>query len=193
MQNQLPEENNPTALLLNGCGESVWESLEPKKQIAAIEYAVKGTYTAAAKKVGSTPATIRKWAKDMRFAALVKHQMELLQQESLVSALMLERMALDVFEVAMGEEVTHAVDKDGDGYSAPITNLPAANQAIATIHRIKSDQERIKVEKDKNKNGQQVIVNIENANFNSNQHFDMLKRKQGVDVDTGEGRVIEHE
>ncbi|QZI91186.1 hypothetical protein PODOV044v1_p0003 [Vibrio phage 23E28.1] len=186
----LSQETEKTATLPIGSNVNIWELLEPNKQIMAIEYAMTGSYSAAAKKAGVEPRTARKWGKDARVMALVKHQLDQLAQVSLVSPLMLERMALDIFDVAMAKEETCTIDKEGGTHEEKLHNLPAANQAIATLHRIQSDREKISVEKDKAKGGQTVILKIEQANFNSNQHFDMLKNATSTDVSTVEEGVI---
>lgn len=177
MPNLSQEENSPTGLQPSISSRNIWQSLDPKKYMAAVKYAETGSYAAAAREVGSRPETVRKWGKDLRFSALVSHLLSQYEETSLVSRLLLERMALDVYAVAMGEEDTHGVDKDGVGYSAPTTNLPAANQAISTLHRINHDTESRKIDRDKQNSGQTVILNIEQANFNSNQHFEMLQQK----------------
>lgn len=190
MQNQLLEANSPTEQLPNTSSPNVWDSLDPKMYMVAVKYAETGNYAAAAKEVGVRPETARKWGRDIRVAALVAHQLKQYEEVSLVSRTVLERMALDVYDVAMGNEDTHGVYKDGGSYSEPVTNLPAANQAVATLHRINHDTESRKIESSKSKAGQTVVLNIEQANFNSNQHFDMLKQRNGQTI---EGEIIDGE
>ena len=175
--------SNPSGQLNSGSQTNVWDNLEPNKQLVAIHYAGTGSWAEAARKVGVSADTARKWGKDVRVLALVNHC--LAQVPSLVSRPMLERMQLDVYAMAVGEEDSHGVDKDGATWSAPVTNLPAANQAIANLHRMSVEDRKIVVEERKAGSGQrQVTLSFGRENADPDRHFKMLQQRQdSVDVD----------
>lgn len=182
-QQELLTETSLTEPQLNGSNGNVWDNLEPKKQLLAIHYAGLGTWTAAAKEVGISPDTARKWGKDVRVLALVNHCLAAVP--SLVSKPMLQRMQLDIYEMAIGEAESKGVGKDGLTWKAPVTNLAAANQAIANLHRMNVEDRKIVVEERKIGAGERnVMLSFDSQNADPDQHFKLLQAQQGVDVDT---------
>lgn len=188
--NESSTEKNQLAQQSSGQLTNVWDNLEPKRQLFAMKYVELGSWNAVRKALSMSYERCKELRQDPRVQALIAHQMEQLRVQSLVRPIMMERVLLDVIEIGLGEDDTFGVDKDGMQYNAKVTNLPAVNQAVATLHRMQTDREKIKIESEKSKAGGTVVINIENANFNSNRHFEMLAAKKApiietcVDVDT---------
>lgn len=160
---------------------TLWDELEPKYQLFAITYAENGSYSRCAEQFDLSPETLRRWSRMPAVAALINHTLEKFQGRSLVNRQLIERSALDILDIALGHEDTHGIDKEGIAYTEKITNLPAANQALALMQRIDNETETRKIKaREATKTGGTVIVNIERANFNSDQHAELL---QGVTID----------
>lgn len=152
----------------------VWENLPAVQIRAAYLYAQCGNTSEVASEVDVQPRTIRRWLRIPAFAALVNKQLEVYEERSLVSRQYKEATLLNVIDIALGLEDTHGMDKEGMEYSGKETNLNAVNQAIATLNKMEHDDRALKAKIKETKEGPSVILNIENANFNSNRHFDLL-------------------
>lgn len=155
---------------------TVWEDLEPKYQMFATMYAENGSFRVCANHFDLKIDTMRRWSRMPAVAALINHNLDKYRDCSLVNRQLIERSALDVLDIALGHEDTHGIDNEGGSYQGKVTNLPAANQALALLQRVDNETENRKIKaKTANKFGGNVIVNIERANFNSNQHVELLE------------------
>lgn len=154
-----------------------WDTLEPKYKVFAIMFAETCCLNTCADHFNMKRGTMRTWSRIPAVAALISHEMAVFKDFSLVNKILIERMALDIYDVAMGHKDTHGVDKFGEAFSAKITNLPAANQALGVLHKVNHEEKMLKAKVEENQGGT-VVLNIENANFDSDQHFNLLQRRQ---------------
>jgi hypothetical protein len=159
---------------------TLWANLEPKYQLFAIMFAEHGSFVECAEHFDLSTGTMRAWSRRPAVAALINHTLEKFKNHSLVNRQLIERSALEILDMAMGHEESKGVDKDGATWEEKVTNLPAATQALALIQRIDNETETRKIKSlDKNSGGT-VIVNIENANFDSNQHAALMSNQGSI-------------
>lgn len=170
---------------LNTFPAEALRSITLNKQRFALIYSQTGHAGRAGEAVGVSATTGQKWARDLKVLALtnfyIQEHAKEVAQDHLISRLMMERMQLDIYDKASGAVETEGVDKEGVATSHKIVNLTAANQALANLNKMRTDAETLKVGAT---GTAQVILNIEQANFNSNQHLDLFRKSN---------EVIEHE